>query len=209
MAPLGAIFFVAACNALPPSLALLPCPLYDRSMETTIFDTALGTFGLGWTDAGLARVQLPGEEGAVLVERLNRNGARPGEPLPWVRRLMDRIEDYADGLAVDFSDIALDLSGLPDFHCRAYRLLLGYGWGRVTTYGEMARALGDVGLSRAVGQAMGANPMPLVIPCHRVLAGNGKPGGFSAPGGAGAKLRMLALEGVSVGTPAGQMSFGF
>jgi len=103
----------------------------------------------------------------------------------------------------------LDLSGLPEFHRRAYQLLLGFGWGQVTTYGEMARALGDVGLSRAVGQAMGANPMPLVIPCHRVLASNGKAGGFSAPGGAATKQKMLALEGVTIGAPAGQLNFGF
>lgn len=178
-------------------------------METTIFDTALGAFGLGWTEAGLARVLLPGDDREAMAERLARTGARPGPPPIWVQRLMDRIDDYASGENVDFSDMALDLSGVPEFHRRAYRLLLTYGWGQVTTYGEMARALGDVGLSRAVGQAMGANPMPLVIPCHRVLASNGKPGGFSAPGGAESKLRMLALEGVNVGSPPGQMSFGF
>ena len=82
-------------------------------------------------------------------------------------------------------------------------------YGRTTSYGALARQLGDVTLSRAVGQAMGANPIPLIIPCHRVLASNGRPGGFSAPGGALSKLRMLALEGVSVGAPAGQLGFGF
>lgn len=178
-------------------------------METVIFDTALGNFGLGWTDAGLARVQLPDDDRSALAERINRNGAHPGEPPLWVESLINRIEDYADGQEVDFSRIPLDFSAIPEFHAKAYRLLLGYGWGRVTSYGELARALGDVSLSRAVGQAMGANPMPLVIPCHRVLASNGKPGGFSAPGGAHAKVRMLALEGVVVGSPAGQMSFGF
>ena len=110
---------------------------------------------------------------------------------------------------VDFSGTRLDLAGVPDFHRRAYDLLLLVGWGETLTYGDLARRLGDVGLSRAVGQAMGANPIPLIIPCHRVLAGNGRPGGFSAPGGAVSKVRMLVLEGVSVGAPAGQMSFGF
>ena len=98
---------------------------------------------------------------------------------------------------------------MSDFNRRAYALLLQTGWGATTTYGAMARQLGDVGLSRAVGAAMGANPIPLLSPCHRVLASDGKPGGFSAPGGAESKLRMLALEGVSVGTPANQMTFGF
>lgn len=178
-------------------------------METAIFDTALGAFGIGWTDEGLARVLLPGDDEAAMRESLGRDGGAPGEPTRAISALMDRIEDYAEGERVEFFDIALDLAGVPDFHRRAYDLLLQVKWGETLTYGEMARRLGDVNLSRAVGQAMGANPVPLIIPCHRVLAGNGKPGGFSAPGGALSKVKMLALEGVFVGAPEGQMSFGF
>lgn len=190
-------------------LALAWQLLYGPGMETTIVDTVLGSFGLGWTETGLARVLLPDDDRDALMQRLNGKGGRPGEPPIWVEKLMNRIEDYAHGEAVGFSDVALDFAGVPEFHVRAYHLLVGYGWGKITTYGQIARALGDVGLSRAVGQAMGSNPMPLVIPCHRVLAGNGKPGGFSAPGGAASKLKLLALEGVTVGSPQGQMSFGF
>jgi methylated-DNA-[protein]-cysteine S-methyltransferase len=178
-------------------------------METTIFDTALGEFGIGWTDAGLARLQLPGMERDALERRIGRGGAGPGEPNRAIEALINQIEDYADGAAVDFSAVPLDLTGVPEFHQRAYALLLGIGWGETTTYGALARQLGDVTLSRAVGAAMGANPIPLVIPCHRVLASDGKAGGFSAPGGAESKLRMLSLEGVAVGAPAGQMTFGF
>lgn len=178
-------------------------------MQTTVFDTALGRFGIGWTDKGLARLQLPGLDDDQMQERLNRDGAVPGAPDHAINALIDAIEDYAEGAYVDFASTPLDLTGVPAFHSRAYELLLTFGWGQMTTYGEMARQLGDVSLSRAVGQAMGANPIPLVIPCHRVLASDGKPGGFSAPGGATTKLRMLALEGVSPGVPAGQMTFGF
>ena len=178
-------------------------------METTVFDTALGEFGIGWTDAGLARLQLPGLDRAELLQRINRNGAQAGEPSRAIEALINRIEDYADGKPDDFSDVTLDLTGVSDFNRRAYDLLVRIGWGETTTYGAMARQLGDVGLSRAVGAAMGANPIPLVIPCHRVLASDGRPGGFSAPGGAESKLRMLKLEGVSIGTPPGQMTFGF
>lgn len=178
-------------------------------METAIFDTALGHFGIGWTERGLARVLLPGDDPDILREKLARDHARRGEPDRAIAALMNRIEDYAEGQRVDFADTRLDLAGLTDFHRRAYDLLLQVGWGETTTYGALARQLGDVGLSRAVGAAMGANPIPLVIPCHRVLASDGRPGGFSAPGGAVSKLRMLALEGVEVGTPPGQMSFGF
>lgn len=178
-------------------------------METTVFDTALGAFGIGWTDDGVARVQLPGLDAAEMVERINRGGATPGEPTRAIEAVINLIEDYAEGNVVEFGDVRLDLIGVPEFHRRAYELLLDYGWGQTTTYGELARALGDVTLSRAVGQAMGANPIPLIIPCHRVLASDRKAGGFSAPGGAGSKVRMLALEGVAVGAPAGQMTFGF
>ncbi|MCP8883415.1 methylated-DNA--[protein]-cysteine S-methyltransferase [Devosia sp. XJ19-1] len=178
-------------------------------METTTFDTALGRFGIGWTDKGLARLLLPGDDETVLLERLNRGTTQPGEPTRMISALMNSIEDYAEGEAVDFADVPLDLAGVPDFHSRAYDLLIKIGWGQTVTYGDLARQLGDIGLSRAVGQAMGANPIPLVIPCHRVLASDGKPGGFSAPGGTATKVKMLALEGVSIGTPAGQMTFGF
>ncbi|QDZ10635.1 methylated-DNA--[protein]-cysteine S-methyltransferase [Devosia ginsengisoli] len=178
-------------------------------METTIFDTALGEFGIGWTEAGVARVQLPGLDRAALLQRINRDKAQAGEPTRAIEAVINRIEDYAEGEAVDFSGIPLDLHGVTEFNRRAYDLLVRIGWGATTTYGALARELGDVTLSRAVGAAMGANPIPLIIPCHRVLASDGKPGGFSAPGGAESKLRMLELEGVSVGTPAGQMTFGF
>src|SRR5690606_19947150 len=136
-----------------------------------------------------------------LLERINRGKAQPGEPTRAIEAVINRIEDYAEGEAVDFSAVKLDLAGMPDFNRRAYDLLLKIGWGETTTYGALARQLGDVALSRAVGAAMGANPIPLIIPCHRVLASDGKPGGFSAPGGAESKLRMLELEGVSVRTP--------
>jgi len=178
-------------------------------MYTRTFDTALGLFGIGWTDRGLARLLLPGGDHHKRLERLNRGAARPGEPTGDISALIGLIKDYASGREVDFSGIALDLTDVPNFHRRAYGLLTRVGWGETVTYGDLARQLGDVGLSRAVGQAMGANPIPLIIPCHRVLAGDGTAGGFSAPGGASTKARMLALEGVHVGTPKGQMRFGF
>jgi methylated-DNA-[protein]-cysteine S-methyltransferase len=178
-------------------------------METVIFDTALGEFGIGWTDAGVARMQLPGLERGDLLARIGREGAQPGRPSRAIEAIINQIEDYADGEAVDFAGVPLDLTGVSAFNQRAYALLLEIRWGQTTTYGALARQLGDVTLSRAVGATMGANPIPLIIPCHRVLASDGRPGGFSAPGGAESKLRMLALEGVAVGAPAGQMTFGF
>lgn len=178
-------------------------------MHSTRFNTALGEFALVWTDRGVRRVFLPGNEIVVLEKRLAQLGADPADPPRSIGAVLDQIEDYAEGEAVDFADVALDLEGVPDFHRRCYDLLLTIRRGETTTYGAMARHFGDAGLSRAVGQAMGANPIPLIIPCHRVIAANGAAGGFSAPGGTATKRVMLALEGVSIGAPPGQMQFAF
>lgn len=199
---MGRPFFVLAV-ALREGAATI------SAMQTQIFETALGLFGIGWTDSGIARVHLPGLEHEELAQRLAAGGAVPSLPTREVEALMERIEAYAEGQKVDFSSVTLDLTDVPDFHRRAYAHLTQIGWGDATTYGAVARHLGDVNLSRAVGQAMGANPVPLLVPCHRVLASNGKAGGFSAPGGAETKLRMLALEGSGPGAPSGQLAFGF
>jgi methylated-DNA-[protein]-cysteine S-methyltransferase len=179
-------------------------------MYSTSFPTALGEFVLVWTHQGLRRVFLPGDEEAAIEQKLGALGAERAEPTTVISALADRIEDYADGLNISFVDVTLDLDpAVPAFHRRCYEFLLTIGWGQTTTYGDIAKTLGDVRLSRAVGQAMGANPLPLIIPCHRVLGAGGTTGGFSAPGGAATKRIMLALEGVSPGTPPGQMQFAF
>ncbi|TIX30475.1 MAG: methylated-DNA--[protein]-cysteine S-methyltransferase, partial [Mesorhizobium sp.] len=120
------------------------------------------------------------------------------------------IQAYAAGADVDFSDVPVDLDGVDDFRLAIYDAARKLGFGETTTYGELARRAGHAGLARETGAALGANPVPLVIPCHRILAAGGKIGGFSAPGGSATKERMLAMEGVRVGPPpAAQASFGF
>jgi methylated-DNA-[protein]-cysteine S-methyltransferase len=176
-------------------------------MRYTLIDTALGTFGLAWTDAGVARVALPGRDRARTEIWISREPAEPGFPDGVYAPLPDLIRRYAEGEQVDFSGVPLDLTGVPELHRRAYDELLKVGYGETTTYGAIARALGDLTLSRAVGQAMGANPIPLIIPCHRVLGADGKTGGFSSPGGVTAKMKMLALE--HAASPTGQYAFGF
>ncbi len=91
----------------------------------------------------------------------------------------------------------IDLGEPSPFFARVYEQVRKLGWGGTTTYGAVARSL-DAGPehTRAVGQAMATNPVPLIIPCHRVMAGGGGIGGFSAPGGARSKALMLELEGV-------------
>jgi methylated-DNA-[protein]-cysteine S-methyltransferase len=103
-----------------------------------------------------------------------------------------------DGTPQDLRVIRLDMSGLPPFHVRAYEAARTIESGRTVGYAELATLAGSPKASRAVGQAMGKNPFPVVVPCHRVLAAGGAPGGFSAFGGAETKRTMLAREGVTI-----------
>ena len=176
-------------------------------MRYALIETALGTFGIAWTELGVARVALPGRDRIGTEMWISREPAEPGFPEGEIATLFDRIKRYAAGEPEDFTDVPLDLTGIPDFNRQAYNELLKVAYGQTTTYGAIARTLGDVSMSRAVGQAMGANPIPLIIPCHRVLGADGKTGGFSSPGGVTAKMRLLALE--HAASPTGQYAFGF
>jgi methylated-DNA-[protein]-cysteine S-methyltransferase len=105
------------------------------------------------------------------------------------------IRALLQGEKRDLLEIELDMSGTPAFHCDVYHLTRTIAPGRVMTYGEVAFALGDKSAARAVGQALGANPFPIVVPCHRVVAAGGAMHGFSAPGGVVTKRRLLEIEG--------------
>lgn len=94
----------------------------------------------------------------------------------------------------DLRDLPLELDGLPEFQRRVYEIARTIPPGSTLSYGELARRMGVPGAARAVGQALGKNPFPIVVPCHRVLAAGGKMGGFSAAGGVSTKARMLRIE---------------
>src|SRR6218665_3847661 len=182
-------------------------PRRGRSeMQYCLIETALGTMGMGWTERGIARFALPDSKPGAVSLRMAGYG-EPGVPQDWMAVLVERVIAYGGGTRMEFADVPLDFADEPEFHRHVYEHILNVGWGETTTYGDIARHLGDVQLSRAVGMALGRNPIPLIVPCHRVLASNGKAGGFSAPGGVGSKLKMLALE--RAPTPQGQFSFGF
>lgn len=170
-----------------------------------LFDTAIGPCGVGWGPRGLARLQLPEADRSATETRLLRGLADPvdGEPPPQVEEAIREIRRYLAGEETDLGFVALDLTGTGAFQRQVYDAARRIGWGRTTTYGVLARQAGFPDAARAVGQAMGRNPIPIVIPCHRVLASGGRVGGFSAFGGAATKERLLALEGVHLrgGTP--------
>jgi methylated-DNA-[protein]-cysteine S-methyltransferase len=182
---------------------------HDRGViNYCIFDTAIGPCGVAWSARGLVAVQLPEASPEATEKRLATRirSAGTAVPPPWVAALITDINRYLAGERVDFSAVAVDLSELNDFRRRLYEAIRALGWGKTTTYGALARELGLVDWegARDVGEAMGRNPVPIVIPCHRVLAAGGKIGGFSARGGAATKAKLLALEGVRLddgGTP--------
>lgn len=163
----------------------------------TLFDTAIGRCAIAWGEAGVIGVKLPERSDASMRARVSRQHpeARESSPPPAIEAAIDDIRRLLDGEKQDLSAIALDLSDVPEFERRVYAETRSIPPGETLTYGDIATRLGDVGLSRAVGQALGRNPFPIVVPCHRVLAAGGKSGGFSAPGGVETKRRMLEIEG--------------
>ncbi len=168
-----------------------------------LFETGLGTCGIAWSEAGVVRLQLPErtrERTAGRIRQVDRE--KVDVPPRAIGELIGQLVAYFAGQQVDLSGVAVDLSRVPAFHRSIYCALRKVGWGETATYGELARRAGAPGAARAVGQAMGRNPVPIIIPCHRVLAAGGRIGGFSAYGGALTKERLLALEGVHPsGTP--------
>ena len=177
-----------------------------------IFETVAGYCGIAWNDVGITRFQLPARRAEAAERYLLRRlpGAEPGTAKAEVTEAVTAAKQYFEGEKVDFSDVRLDLDGQEDFFKQIYAAARRVGWGHTTTYGALAKELGaGPEAARDVGQAMARNPVPLIIPCHRVLAAGGKVGGFSAPGGSATKIRMLELEGAHFGPlqPA-QLSLG-
>ena len=170
-------------------------------MPWKLFETSLGTCGVAWTDDGISSIQLPERTRAATAERLLEKAPAAGaratarETPDWVTRATSLVTDLLAGRPEDTSAVPLDLSSVTPFNARVYRALQKVPAGSTTTYGDLARAVGSAGASRAVGRAMATNPLPILVPCHRVLAAGGKPGGFSAYGGLVTKDRILTLEG--------------
>lgn len=169
-----------------------------------IFETAAGWCGIAWNDAGIVRFTLPTSSEASAERLMLRRMPEitRAEPPVEVRKTIDDAKRYFSGEIVDFSHVRLDLGQQDAFFAKVYDAVRQLGWGEATTYGAVARQLGaGPEAARDVGQAMANNPIPLIVPCHRVLAAGKKIGGFSAPGGSDAKRRMLEMEGVDVTPP--------
>jgi methylated-DNA-[protein]-cysteine S-methyltransferase len=177
----------------------------DSKIVWAAFDTAIGRCAVAWGDAGIVGAQLPELDAAALHARMQRRfpGAAQGPPGAAAAGVIAAIQALLRGEAAALSGATLDWRGVPDFHRRVYEIALTIPPGRTLTYGEIASRLGEPEAARAVGQALGKNPFAPIVPCHRVLAAGGRMGGFSAPGGAATKLRMLAIEGARIGDEPG------
>jgi methylated-DNA-[protein]-cysteine S-methyltransferase len=162
----------------------------------SIFDTPLGPCGIAWGPRGVVGLQL--SEGSAeatrarLLRRLPEAVAAP--PPRAVEDAIAAIGTLLSGEPVDLGFVDLDLDGVPDFDRRVYVAARDIPFGRTLTYGELAERVGEPGAARAVGKALGANPFPIVVPCHRVLGADGRAGGFSAHGGVETKIRILSIE---------------
>jgi methylated-DNA-[protein]-cysteine S-methyltransferase len=166
-----------------------------------LIDTAFGRVGLAWSELGLVRLQLPAGDEARTRQLLTGylDGAE-ADPPDWLKPVIARLQQYFAGDKVDLSGVPLDLDGKPEFMRRLYQEMLKLEWGETVTYGGLAERVGmPPGAAQSVGQAMGRNPIPIIIPCHRVLASGNTMGGFSAPGGTRTKLKLLELEGIRLG----------
>jgi methylated-DNA-[protein]-cysteine S-methyltransferase len=164
-----------------------------------VFDTPIGTCGVAWNARGITGLQLPAANAAATRARLRRRWPAAVESAPpaGVQRAIEQVLLLLNGKRIDLGDIPLDLEAAPEFHRKVYEVARTIPPGQTMTYGEIARRLGVPHESREVGQALGSNPVAIIVPCHRVLGADGKMGGFSAVGGVATKRRILEIEGAA------------
>jgi methylated-DNA-[protein]-cysteine S-methyltransferase len=179
---------------------------FSGMMNFALFDTAIGRCGIVWSSRGIAGVQLPERSEAATRNRLLRRfpAARKASPRDDIQRAIDDIGALLGGERRDLNHVAIDFGAAPEFYRRVYEVARRIPAGATLSYGEVAERIGDRALARDVAEALSQNPCPIIVPCHRVLAAGGKPGGFSAPGGVATKLRLLTIEGAQ---PEGPMLF--
>lgn len=202
----------------PPLQIPLARPTLLAMHRYHVFETAHGFAAIGWSGRGVVAFRLPASSAADAERALLRRlpDAVRTDPPSDVGAVIAAAQRYFTGERIDFDAVPIDLGEQSPFFARVYSAVRTLGWGESTTYGAVAKQLGaGPEFARDVGQAMASNPIPLIVPCHRVLAAGGKVGGFSAPGGSVSKVRMLALEGVEAAAappasePSPQQSFGF
>ena len=166
-----------------------------KMTKYTIFKTRWGYFGLAGTDSAICRTQLPDQNRQKLKSRLLKNLPNPQYDKSFFRTTQNRIIAYFQGKTVNFSTaLPLELDGFSQFHLSVLSACRQIRFGQITTYSKLAKMIDNPAASRAVGTALSKNPIPLIIPCHRIIRTDAKLGGFSAPGGLSLKKRLLEHE---------------
>lgn len=162
-----------------------------------LFQTAIGPCAIAWRGRVLLATQLPDAGPERARARMARRfpACAEAEPPPWVANAIERMVAHTNGERSDYGDVPLDRGSVGAWEWRVYQAAVAIPAGETRTYGELARTLGRPEAAQAVGQALGRNPWPIIVPCHRILAADGRTGGFSAPGGVATKLRLLEIEG--------------
>ena len=168
-----------------------------RATAFALFETAVGTCGVAWADRGIVGTQLPEQDLVATRSRLQQRfpTAKETEPTAEIAETIRRIVALLRGERVDLTDVTIDMAAIPEFERDVYVAAREIPAGATKTYGEIARKIGRPTQAREVGVALARNPFAIVVPCHRVVAANGKTGGFSAGGGVKTKLKLLGIEG--------------
>jgi methylated-DNA-[protein]-cysteine S-methyltransferase len=165
-----------------------------------ILPTRLGAFGVAWRRTGIVRTWMHDRTDERTRRRIVRAfpSAREADPPPPIAATIGDVVALLGGEPRQIS-ASLDMAGIPEFDRRVYDLARGIPPGETMTYGAVAKALGEEPMrARDVGQALARNPFAPIVPCHRIVAANGQLGGYSAPGGASTKRRLLELEGAAI-----------
>jgi methylated-DNA-[protein]-cysteine S-methyltransferase len=162
-----------------------------------LFDSPIGLCAIVWGARHIRGTQLPEPGRGAAVRRLQQRfpDAHSASPTPAIAAAIGRIQAVLGGAKDDLADLALDWRTVSAFDRAVYQEAQAIPCGETVTYGALAARLGDPGRAQAVGQALGRNPWPIVVPCHRITAADGRMGGFSAPGGTATKLKLLEIEG--------------
>ena len=179
----------------------------QKAIKYTIFETRWGYFGLAGTEYGLLRTCLPGPapekiKGQLLksLPPVNRESSteyrvsRIEFDKTFFKTAQEQIIAYFEGACINFVNVPIVLDGCSSFLSSALNACRNIGFGRTMSYSGLAKKIGRPAAARAVGSALAGNPLPLIIPCHRVVRSDGKIGGFSAAGGKALKTKLLKHE---------------
>lgn len=165
--------------------------------QACTFKTEIGYCGLVWVQDEVAGFFLPESHLDQLTQQLKKTSAslvKNVEAPSWVQRLIKQLQKHLAGDKQDFTQVKIRKDGFSPFQWKVYATIQKIPPGKVYSYKEVGMAMGGSKAYRAIGTALGKNPIPVLIPCHRVVGSNSKVGGFSAPGGIKTKLKLLKIE---------------